>query len=192
MFTPSIIRLRKELRDYITLKYYNKKAEEIFNLLKNEKAPVITFKTISTFCLEKEIPFENIENIFLPYGINNPYISLEQWIQFFNDDFSNFNNIYHFETLITERQKFILSKFINILRTKFGGKLSDRWKSSLQRNPPNSKNTKLYISSLCKLFNDMNLPFSTEDFIDSLFSFFGNKFETININQFDNLFKAFT
>lgn len=191
MFTPKITKERKILRTEIAKTHPGAKPKDIFDILVSDKAPVITFKTIAQYCEKPEIDTDHLMNIFGPYGVNDPFVSLPQWTEFLNDDFADYENGIHYGEHMTEKQNFILLKFMGILRTKFGGSMASRWNAALARNPPNASNTTLRVSALCRIFRDTNLPFNPEEFVEAIFAFYDDKLETLTFNQFSQLFAAY-
>ncbi|EAY06608.1 hypothetical protein TVAG_056020 [Trichomonas vaginalis G3] len=191
MFTPKITKERKILRVEITKAFPGAKPKEIFDKVVNEQAPVITFRTVAEYCEKPEIDTDHLADIFAPYGVNDPFISLSQWTEFLNDDFADYENGIKYGEKLTEKQNFILLKFMGILRTKFGASMASRWNSALARNPPNASNTELRVSALCRIFHDTNLPFEPAEFVDAIFAFYDEKLETLTFDQFSQLFAAY-
>jgi len=192
MFSPILVRYRQDLRETISEEYPGIKAQDIFEIIKHKEAPVITFRTISEYCSKKDIPFAEIKNIFQPYDVNIPVVNLSQWTKFFNDGFPDFSIKTQIKQDVSEKQKFILHKFIHIMNSKFGSSTTLRWNSLIMRNPPNTGNKTLRISALCRLFEDTNLPFDVTEFLDALFAFNGQKSDAVSFEQYVNLFRAFT
>ena len=144
---------------------------------------------LERFCEMGNVPAASLDLIFSPYGVKDIQINSQQFTRFFNDDFPIYDSL-HLSKELTERQTFILSKFLNIIRTKFGATLSQRWNSALTRNPPSKLNTTLKLSALCHLFQETNLPFSVSEFVDALFVFYGEKFDEVSFAQFGKLFST--
>lgn len=191
MYTPETTRERKILRNEINHKFVDVNPINIFKNLQSKLHPVITFSTLQPFCLSADIPLESLPAIFAPYGVNEPYISQQQFIKFFNDDFPDYTKTGYAPGPLNEQQKFILQKFMYILRNKFGSTMNSRWTAALTRNPPNSLNTDLRVSALCRLYSEMNLPFTASEFVDSLFAFYQEKVTSISFDQFTQLFTTF-
>lgn len=190
MYTPTISLHRRNLRKAICDSFPGENPEKIFKKIAPSRSHVITMYDLEPYCEMGKIPAASLDMIFSPYGVKEVQIALPQFIQFINDDFPNYDTEPHLNPEITQKQKFILSKFLGVLRTKYGTTLSQRWNSALTRNPPNTLNTTLRLSALCHLYQNMNLPFSVSEFVDSLFAFYGAKIEGINFAQFGSLFSA--
>ena len=191
MYTPETTRQRKELRNIINKEFPGVKPCALFEKFKMPKAPVISFRTISQWSDKLEINPDNLSNIFAPYGVSEPYLSSQQWEKFLNDDFANYENDVKFGESLTEKQNFILIKFMGVLRTKFGASMISRWNSALTRNPPSAPNTSLRVSALCRIYRDTNLPFDASEFVDAIFAFYNEKMESITFDQFSQLFTAY-
>jgi hypothetical protein len=67
-----------------------------------------------------------------------------------------------------------------------------RWNAAVARNPPNTLKTQLKVSALCRLFENMTLPFSVSDFLDALFLFYEVRVEVTTFAQFRSLLNAFS
>ena len=191
MFTPATERQRKRLRAEITKSFPGSSVKDIFEKIKMPNAPIVTFRTISQWCDRLDINPDNLHNIFGPYGVNEPYLNEEQWRTYMNDDFADYENFVKVGENLTEKQNFILLKFMGVLRTKFGSTMIARWNAALTRNPPNAPNTSLRVSALCRIYQDTNLPFDASEFVDALFAFYDQKMETLTFDQFSQLFTAY-
>ena len=191
MYTPSIQKERRDLRNTITKRYPGQGPQYIFKEIKSEKAPVVTFMAIAQFCDEAQVNSDHLRNIFAPYGVTEPYLTYQQFQTFIYDDFPDYNNSKPFGEKITEKQRFVLLKFVSVLRTKLEASLNQKWNTALSRNPPNALNTTLRTSALCKLYSEMNLPFSVSEFVDAIFAFYDAKLEALTFDQFGQLFTVF-
>ena len=191
MFTPITLRQRKALRTQIEKSNLGLKPKQIFDKYKMPKAPVISFRAISEWCKPIDIDPENLNNIFGSYGVTEPYLNLKQWESFMNDDFANYENEERYGQTLSEKQNFILTKFMGVMRTKFGSSMIDRWNHAIKRNPPNDSNVSLRVSSLCRIYQDTNLPFDASDFVDAIFAFYDEKLESLTFDQFSKLFSAY-
>lgn len=192
MYTPGVTRHRKNLRQAICQSFPGKEPEDLFmTICKQNSIQFINMAALEPFCQKASVPAAVLHNIFAPYGTKDVLVTREQWVKFINDDFPDYENTFKAPTQLTDKQSFILTKFLGVLKTKFGATLSARWNSALARNPPNTLNTTLRISALVHLFNVMNLPFSNADFVDAIFAFYGEKVEGISFAQFGQLFDAF-
>lgn len=190
MFTPSITLHRRNLRNAICEAFPGETPAAVFKKIARPKSQLITLFDLEPYCQKESIPAAVLETIFAPYGVKDVEISLPQFIQFLNDDFPNYDTDAHINPAITDKQRFILSKFLGFLRIKFGTTLSQRWNSALARNPPNTLNTTLRLSALCHMYESMNLPFTVSEFVDALFAFYGDKIEGITFAQFGDLLTA--
>lgn len=190
MYTPDICNLRKGLRQAIISEFPTASSIATFEKIKKPEQEFIEMLDLERFCEQALCPASALPNIFAPYGVKGFAISQEKWASFMNDDFA-----FHRETSqtseLTERQMFILTKFIRSLSWKFGGTMSDRWGAVVARNPPNTQNSVLKLSALCSLFQFMNLPFTVSEFVDSLFIFYGKKVDGIDFSEFSRLFNTF-
>jgi hypothetical protein len=189
MFTPAVIRQRKNLRQAVNNAFPHQSAKDTFDQIVQRRA-FITPEDIEPFCEKIRCPAASLENIFAPYGVRNLLITSVQWIKFMQDDFPQWQ-MPEVEQGLNDRQTFLLTKFLASFKTKFGGTLRQRWNAALARNPPNTLNTTLRISALCRIFECTNLPFSVSDFVDALFVYFGDKVEGITFHQFCQLLNAF-
>ena len=195
MFTPTTIKLRKKLRDAICQEYPGLQPDAIFDAICEEKSDdelkVITIDDLERFCEKERIPAASLENILAPYGVRNDIvINKNQWKQFINDDFPVYKDPPKVKNL-TDRQEFILSKFVAILFKKFGNTITQRWNSILSRNPPNCPNTTLRLSALCRVYQETNLPFDVGEFIDAIYVFYGTELDFLTLKQFSDLFNSF-
>jgi hypothetical protein len=189
MFTPEVTRQRKSLRQAVNNAFPAQSAMATFDQIAQRRA-FITPEDIEPFCEQILCPAASLEPIFAPYGVRDLLITRDQWVHFMEDDFPQWQ-MPLLTPALNDRQTFLLTKFLTNLKTKFGGTLRQRWNAALARNPPNTLNTTLRISALCRLFECTNLPFSVSDFVDSLFAFLGDKVEGITFHQFCDLLNAF-
>ncbi|OHS95635.1 hypothetical protein TRFO_38230 [Tritrichomonas foetus] len=190
MFTPTVTLQRRNLRNAICERFPGMQPSDIFTKIAQPKCKIIFIQDLEEYCKIAEIPAVALDSIFAPYGVKDVQIALPHFITFLNDDFPVHDNTPRLNSELTDKQTFILSKFLGILRTKFGSTLSQRWNSALTRNPPNTLNTTLRLSALCHLYQDMNLPFTSSEFVDALFAFYGEKVEGISFSQFGELFSS--
>jgi hypothetical protein len=188
MFTPGISRHRKNLRQVIGETFPGD--PDTFEKVKKPNMQFITMDDLEPYCERISCPAAALENLFAPYHVKALLITQGQWQAFMNDDFPTHPRNPCPQGL-TERQTFILSKFVTSIKTKFGGTLTQRWNAALARNPPNTINTQLKVSALCRLFENTNLPFSVSDFVDALFLFYEVRVEAITFAQFGSLLNAF-
>jgi hypothetical protein len=189
MFTPVLTRQRKNLRQSVNDAFPGQSAPSTFDRIV-QRCAFLTIDDLETFCEKIKCPAASLENIFAPYGVRNLLITRAQWINFMQDDFPKWPSP-EVPAVLNDRQNFLLSKYTANLKMKFGGTLRRRWNAALARNPPNTLNTVLRVSALCRLFETMNLPFTVNDFVDSLFAFLSVKVEAITFQQFCELFNAF-
>ena len=187
MFTPTITRHRKALRRAICQLQPGKDPKEVFALMCLPTEPVIPFLSLEKPCEIASVPAAALEDLFSLYGCKDAVINEPQFVRFMNDDFPSYETP-KAKYQISDKQSFILSKFLGGIRNKTGSTIAERWNYALSRNPPNASNTTLKISALCRIYSEMVLPFSVSEFIDSLFAFFGEKCEEITFNQFGELF----
>jgi hypothetical protein len=190
MFTPATVKLRKDLRQAISDNFPNDSSAVIFDKVRQQKKLYIQMSDLESYCEKVLCPAATLDTIFAPYGVKEMVINKLQWISFLDDDFPVWADGPPPQSL-TERQFFIVSKFVTHLRTKFGGTVQQRWQSVLARNPPNTLNTELKLSALCQLFVHSTLPFSVNEFVDALFVFFGGKIDSISFAQFGDFLRAF-
>jgi hypothetical protein len=188
MFTPGTSRHRKNLRQAVV--EASPGISDTFDRVKKPNAQFITMDDLEPYCERISCPAAALENVFAPYNVKALMITQGQWKAFMEDDFPVHPRNACPEGL-TDRQTFILSKFVTSIKTKFGGTLSQRWSTALARNPPNAINTQLKVSALCRLFENTNLPFSVSDFVDALFLFYGERVEAITFAQFVSLLNGF-
>jgi hypothetical protein len=190
MFTPATVKLRKDLRQAISDTFPTDSAVGIFDKIRQKSKLYIEMNDLETYCEKVLCPAAALEILFAPYGVKDLFINKLQWTAFMDDDFPVWTDGPSPASL-TDRQFFILSKFITHLRTKFGGTVTQRWQAVLARNPPNTLNTELKLSAMCQLFAHTTLPFASSEFVDALFAFFGEKIDGINFAQFGNFLRAF-
>ena len=193
MFTPGTSRHRRNLRQVLNDVFPKTDPEIIFERVKKPRAEFVEINDLEPYCEKANCPAAVLENLFGPYGVKNLLINRSQWINFMKDDFPLYIEK---EDLAAEplnqRQNFILKKFVEGLLTKFGSKMSDKWNAAILRNPPGALNDTLKTTALCKLYENMNLPFSTAEFIDALFLFYGERIDGITRPQFQDLFTSFS
>jgi hypothetical protein len=189
MFTPEVTRQRKNLRQAVNDAFPAQAAMATFERIAQRRA-FISPDDIEPFCEKIRCPAASLENIFAPYGVRSLLITRAQWVAFMQDDFPQWQ-IPELGPALNDRQAFLLTKFLASLRTKFGGTLRQRWSAALARNPPNTLNTTLRVSALCRLFECTNLPFAVSDFVDALFVFLGERVEGITFHQFCQFLNAF-
>jgi hypothetical protein len=175
-------RQRKNLRQSVNDAFPGQSAPITFHRIAQRRA-FITIDDLEPFCEPIKCPAAALENIFAPHGVRNLLITRTQWITFMQDDFPKWPSR-EAPAVLNDRYNFLLSKYPASLKTKLGETLRQRWNAALARNPPNTLSTVLRVSALCCLFENMNLPFSLNDFADNLFVFFGVKIETTHFNSF--------
>ncbi|OHT08063.1 hypothetical protein TRFO_23605 [Tritrichomonas foetus] len=190
MYTPSITKHRKSLRQSICSFYPGVEPATIFRRICPRGSSIIGMADLEPYCEKGSVPACSLEMVFAPYNVKNVQISKNQFIHFMNDDLPRYEKETAKTSSLSKRQNFILTKFIGNLRVKFGSTITQRWTSALSRNPPNTINTSLRVSALCHLFYEMNLPFTVSEFVDSLFAFYGSKIESITFKQFGELFSS--
>ena len=189
MFTPGVTRHRDNVRQQINDAFPNVKPEDIFERVKKPGSQFIELYDLEPYCEKANCPAAAVQNVFAPYGTKNMLITQAQWVNFMKQGFP-----LHQDSPVTapldERQRFLLTKFVQSLQIKFGRSMGDKWNAALLRNPPDAVNTSLKLSALCQLFENMNLPFTVSEFIDALFIFYGEKIDSISKVQFGDLFSA--
>jgi hypothetical protein len=190
MFTPATVKLRKDLRQAISANFPTDASDIIFDKVRQTSKPYIQIDDLESYCEKVLCPASALELIFAPYGVKELVINKQQWIAFLDDDFAVWTDDPS-PNALTERQFFILSKFLTHMRTKFGGTTTQRWQAMLARNPPNTLNTELKVSALCQLFVNTALPFAVSEFVEALFAFFGAKIDYISFDQFGSFVRAF-
>ena len=190
MFTPAVARLRRNLRQAVVDAFPREEASVVFDKVKQDDTQCIQMADLEKFCETAHCPAAALENVFAPYGVRKMLINKVQWVTFMNDDMCSDVEGKN-STNLTDRQTFIMGKFIHRLKMKFGVGLSSIWNAAIARNPPNTINTTLRLAAFCHLFHNMNLPFEVTEFVDALFSFYGEKIEGITFEQFEALFHAF-
>lgn len=194
MFTPSFSRLRKNLRQAVIDEFPNQDAGVMFDSIRQDGIQFIQVADLERFCEKAECPASALPNIFAPYGVRQMLIGRPQWSHFINDGLCSdceADKSLKERSQLTERQHFLMNKFVHSMKVKFGNTVYKCWNAALARNPPNTLNTTLRLSALCHLFETMNLPFSVSEFVDSTFTFYGGKIEGITFGQFELLFDSF-
>jgi hypothetical protein len=187
MFTPNVVRHRNGLRQAVSDEYAGLDSDAIFDRLIPTAAAFIVPGNLERFCEKIECPAACLPSIFAPYGVKDLMITRKQWEAFMAEGLPTSVAVVPTDHL-DEKQYFILCKYVLGLKTKFGDTQASRWAAALARNPPNSLNTTLHLTALCHLYENMNLPFSVAEFIDSLFAFYGERIETLTFDQFGQLF----
>lgn len=194
MFTPSFARLRKNLRQAVIDEFPNEDANVMFDRIRQDGIQFIQITDLERFCEAAECPASALPNVFAPYGVRQMLIGRPQWLHFINDGLCSdceADKSLKERSNLSERQTFLMNKFVHNMKTKFGNIVSKCWNAALARNPPNTLNTTLRLSALCHLFENMNLPFTVSEFVDSLFTFYGEKIEGITFDQFELLCESF-
>lgn len=191
MFTPAMVRHRKNLRDTVTDTYPNMKPDDVFDRIRKPGSAFIEWMDLEQVCEKANCPAAVLEDLFAPYGTKALVVTKAQWEKFLNEGFPVYKSSGEAAALC-DRHKFLLVKFIMGMKTKFGATIGEQWNASLARNPPNTINTILRISALCHLFQNMNWPFAPGEFVDALFAFYGEKVEELTYAQFSALFNAFS
>lgn len=211
MTTKETARYRKELRHAITNAYPHMDSLQIFNAMKKENEYVLFFEDLFEICQGANIPFNELKNIFASYQIFSKHLSKKNFIKFMEDEYSPMTTSPLPNTL-TKEQKEILQCFVHVLlerRTQASPPsnknlvyvhslssekmlFSQHWIFAIKYNPPGSDDSRVRLAAFLKMIDEMNLPFSFDDFIDAIFNFFGQKIDSFDYDQFTRFIETFS
>lgn len=191
MFSAQTVAYRKKLRAAISELFPKLSAEEIFDKLKQENNFYVTFDDLIPLFAKAEIPTEKFNYIFDPYQIRNKLISAKQFKKFFEDEFSPSAPQEDICGIVSDEHALILKVFASAIKARTAPQPSVRWAYMVSKNSPQFPSSSVRLACLCRLCDEYNLAFSTDDFIDAIFEFFGEKIDSLNFTQFSNLMSTF-
>jgi hypothetical protein len=194
-------RVRSSLRHVIMGRFPTLTSSEIFTVIKSSDDEILQFADLAPICTSAGLRDDCLSDIFSVYGVYDTVVSREQFIHFLDDEVTGKAITVHMPDQLTDVHRGILSQFCRALRSRGTapciiqkGVVSPRngtaqlW-SRLSRMSATKR--QLRVATLCRLAHDLNLTFSSEDFVDSLFVFLGAKCEAIDFAQFASILQAF-
>ena len=223
---------RKLLRHEILKDFAGIESKKIFEALKQEELPFITFDDLKPYYERCKLSREKLNDIFSVYNVFVQKISPKKFISFLEDEVTCKMLEENINPNLTENQLKILTKFVEGLKThrttpitgkQSGGSrkdlasakgsnvsptrlvsdatfttitertsLSSIWLFVLKYNPSNTKSDRyVRLAALCRIADELNLSFTTEDFIDAIFAFFDQKIDQLDFQQFVKLIQTF-
>lgn len=207
MATKETDRCRKVLREEIRSKFQGIPPRKIFKSLLPEGYNFLPFEIFYPFCEVKRIPKSELPLIFAKYNIFTPRVFEEKFIIFLEDEVDFTNRQITLDLSLETKQ--ILSRFSECLRSRRlqsappykqrpGDSICNErpsvaaeWVYARTYNPEGAGPRVIRLSALCKICDEARLRFSLDDFIDSIFEFFGQKIDELTFEQFALLIQTF-
>lgn len=192
MFSQQIIAYRRKLRAIINQTFPQRSSEEIFDLLRREANQFILVQDIIPLAERVEIPASRVDDIFIPYHVRNHMISKKQFKTFFEDEFSTSIQVEVAKNEVSDENRMILTAFASAVRSRAPPQPSTRWAFIVSKNSPNAAPSHVRLASLCRLCDEWNLAFTPEQFIDAVFQFLGERVESLDFTQFNEMMRIFS
>ena len=193
---------RRALRHEILKDFVGIESRKIFEVIKKPELPYITFEELRPYCKRANIPFEKLTDIFSLYEVFKKKICSKKFVNFLEDEVTCKTLEANLNPNLTDDQIQILTEFAESIKNHrttaiADEKLSERslisnmWIFVVRYNP-NITNTKyVRLATLCRISDDLNLSFTTEDFIEAVFTFFGARMDQLDFTQFVRLMQTF-
>lgn len=191
MYSSKAINLRSQFRSHLEKTFPGKNSGQIYELIKQKENAYIIYDDLYPICEAANIPLEKLDVIFNPYVSRKNMISAAQFDSFFKDEFTTSCGTENIPDSVSNESVLVLRAFATAIRLRLSPHPSERWAKLIQRNPPNAGSSNLRIATLCRLCDEYNLPYDSEDFIDALFEFLGTKTDAIDFTQFNSIMAAF-
>ena len=193
---------RRTLRHEILKDFVGIESRKIVDVIKSPDLPYVTFDDLKPYCQRAKIPFEKLTDIFSLYEVFKKKISPEKFVKFIEDEVTCKTLEKNLNPNLTEDQIRILTEFTEAIKNHRTTAIADETLSERSlvsnmwifviRYNPNSNNSKyVRLATLCRIADELNLSFTTEEFIDSIFAFFGGKIDQLDFTQFVHLMEAF-
>ncbi|OHT16831.1 hypothetical protein TRFO_12916 [Tritrichomonas foetus] len=194
---------RRTLRHEILKDFVGIESKKIFEAIKREDLPFITFNELVPYCQRAKIPVEKLTDIFSLYEVFKKKISPKKFINFLEDEVTCKTLEVNLNPKLTDAQIKILTEFaegiknhrttaISLDSTTERSLISNMWIFVVRYNPANSNEKYVRLASLCRIAAEINLSFSTEDFIEAVFTFFDKRIDQLDFTQFVQLMQAFS
>jgi hypothetical protein len=198
---------RRALRHQILSTFPGVPLKVIFAQVKAAGESQITFPDLEPYCASINVPVKTLPAIFSVYRPFVTRISEEVFVTFLQDEVRFTSTEREVNHNLTDDQATIIKSFVGIVKSRktheyhsgepLGAKsqslvgaryrLSFIWNYLPRLNPLHSGENVVRVATLCRLAAEMELPASTEDFIDALFAFFQRKLDQLNFNEFAQL-----
>lgn len=193
---------RRTLRHEILKDFVGIESRKIVDAIKSPDLPFITFEDLRPYCERAKIPFEKLTDIFSLYEVFKKKISPKKFVSFLEDEVTCKTLEPNLNPNLTEDQINILTEFAEAIKNHRTTAISDETLSERSlisnmwifviRYNPNITNTKyVRLATLCRIANDLNLSFTTDEFIDAVFTFFGIRIDQLDFTQFVKLMQTF-
>lgn len=195
---------RKKLRHCIFCHYPHKTSSEIYEIIKPSGRSDLFVSDLETFCESSRISKTLLPRILECHRITSQRIRKSDFISFLEDEVTVHQMTPTFPDSLTDEQIAILSQLFRTLKSRKTqaaistnplsserSSTSQLWVSLCRLAPANSRTNEVPVSTLCRLAEDMNLSFSSEELIDSLFRFFESRLERLTYEQFARLMGLF-
>lgn len=187
---PNSFELRSRLRRAIDCEYPNMNAEQVFQNIKKPENQVISFNDLEQLCFQSQIPTNKLSVIFDRYNVVKGLVTKAKFTKFYYDELSIGKPTYYQKPTISEKSSSILSVFVMTLIRHKSGSVKEIWKYLQQRSTKNEK-FKVRVALLVRIYDEYNLQYPLDEFIDALFEYLHSSQEEITLEQFSSLINDF-
>jgi hypothetical protein len=195
---------RRSLRHAILDQFIGQSSKSIYIQLKDPSLPVLFLRDLEQFCGPANVPISALPSIFSCYDVFTRRLSEEKFTIFLQDEVTCKGPQCRLSPELTEDQLKVLTEFAAAMKNRRtqaywtkDGLSSERllassvWIALVRANPPGSGTKYVRLATLCRLADDLDLGIDIEDFISSLFLFFGAKTDRLDFTQFTQFMEAF-
>jgi hypothetical protein len=188
--------------------YLNKIAEQI----KSPDSKRISFSDLHRFCESANIPISTLPGIFSSYKVFIGRMSEQKFVEFLRDEVTCKQDEPPLSPTLTDDQATLLTQFVAIVKSRktrdylpqvrkegesptLSGErytLSATWSTLMRMNASQTSEKYIRVATLCRIAAEIELPTTTEGFIDALFAFYGRRLDQITFDEFAQLMETFT
>jgi hypothetical protein len=173
--------------------------------LKNPALPVLFFRDLEPFCARAKIPISSLRNIFYCYQVFTNRLSEEKFTLFLHDEVTYKGPPVILAPELNDDQLSVLTEFAAAIKNRrtqaYWGKdglsserlLSSKvWISMIRMNPPGAGTKYVRVATMCRVADELDLGIDVEDFVTSLFLFFGSRIDRLDYTQFTRFMETFS
>lgn len=193
---------RRALRHEILKDFQYVESKKIAESIKNPDLPFLTFEDLYPYCARAKIDPAKLTDIFSMYEVFKKKISPKKFVSFLEDEVTCKTIETNPNPNLTDEHIEILTNFAEAIKNhkltaisgeKLTGRslISNMWCFVIRYNTNNGSSKFVRLATLCRLADDLNLAFTTEAFIDAVFTFYGMKIDQLDFPQFVQLMQTF-
>ena len=205
MSAKSVEVARRKLRLEVTNSFPNLSPLDIYERIKKKERPDIFFDDLESYCNSALINSKLLPDIFSCYNVSSPRVKKDRFIKFLADGVGTCDFQPEVPSSLSEEQVAILDRFCKTLKSRKTqglpvfpcsgvserSSLSNLWTSLCRMSPQREKLTHVRLAALCQIASELNMSFTSEEFLDALFNFFGTTLDAIDFQQFAHLMETF-